>query len=242
MPHGGGVLVVTVHCTIISERIVRYEDTMNKLILARHGHVDGINPPRFRGRWDVPLSKIGLQQASALAERIRAEFEPVAVYTSPLSRCVSTGQAIEKACSIEAAVLQGLHDLDYGDWQGRTHQEIKAAAPEIYEQWLKSPERVRFPNGESLQDLVARASEALREILAGGDGTAIIVGHDSVNRALLLHLLDLPLGAYRRFELSPASVSEIVLEGETTLLCRLNDTAHLQCAMPITRSGPPGQE
>jgi phosphoserine phosphatase len=55
---------------------------MTKLILTRHGHVEGISPERFRGRTDVPLTELGTAQADALAARISAEWTPRAVYTS----------------------------------------------------------------------------------------------------------------------------------------------------------------
>jgi hypothetical protein len=58
---------------------------------------------------------------------------------------------------------------------------------------------VRFPDGESPQDLAARTADALRLVLARhGNDTIVLVGHDSVNRALLLQLMDLPLSAYWR--------------------------------------------
>src|SRR5258705_9769132 len=74
--------------------------TMTKIILVRHGHVEGIDPPRFRGQTDVELSELGMRQARETARHIRACWSPVAVYTSPLRRCVATGQAISEATGI----------------------------------------------------------------------------------------------------------------------------------------------
>ena len=66
----------------------------------------------------------------------------------------------------------------------------------LFAAWFETPQLVRFPGGESLQDLAARVADALRFVLTRHtDGTIVIVGHDSVNRALLLQLLDLPLAA-----------------------------------------------
>ncbi|MFZ0729784.1 MAG: histidine phosphatase family protein, partial [Methylovirgula sp.] len=69
-----------------------------KLILTRHGHVDGIDPERFRGRTDLPLTELGRGQVKAVAARIAALWTPAAIYTSPMSRCVATGDAIAQAC------------------------------------------------------------------------------------------------------------------------------------------------
>ena len=128
---------------------------MTKILLTRHGHVEGIHPARFRGRAELPLTELGLAQSAALARRIAAHWKPVAVYTSPRERCVVTGAKIAAACGIAASVHEGLGDIDYGAWQMRTHEEVKAETPVAYQLWRESPHLVRFPEGESLQDVVA---------------------------------------------------------------------------------------
>ena len=67
---------------------------MTKIILVRHGHVEGIHPPRFRGREDLPLTERGNAEARAVARRIESKWQPEKIYTSPLSRCVATGGAM----------------------------------------------------------------------------------------------------------------------------------------------------
>jgi probable phosphoglycerate mutase len=87
---------------------------------------------------------------------------------------------------------------------------------------------VRFPNGESLQDLVARTSDALRLVLARHAGeTVVMVGHDSVNRALLLQLLDQPLSSYWKLAQDPCTLNEVDIDGADVIVRRINDTSHL---------------
>jgi broad specificity phosphatase PhoE len=202
---------------------------MTKILLTRHGHVDGIHPARFRGRAELSLTDHGLAQADALARRIATHWKPVAVYTSPLQRCVVTGAKIAAACGIAASVHEGIGDIDYGAWQMRTHEEVKAETPEAYRLWREAPHLVRFPGGESLQDVVARTSDALRLVLAKhAADTVVLVGHDSVNRALLLQLLDQPLSAYWRLAQDPCTLNEIdVSAAGDVRICSVNDTSHL---------------
>src|SRR5437763_1239851 len=87
---------------------------MTKLILVRHGHVEGISPERFRGRAELPLTETGHREADATAKRIAASWRPAAVYTSPLGRCAETGAAIGKALGLAPSVLLRLNDIDYG--------------------------------------------------------------------------------------------------------------------------------
>ncbi|MGA7330044.1 MAG: histidine phosphatase family protein [Rhodomicrobium sp.] len=199
-----------------------------KIILTRHGYVEGIKPPRFRGREDIPLSGLGVAQAKATAIRIAASCEPIAVYTSPMGRCISTGSAIAEACNAPVKVLATLNDLYYGAWQWKTHEEIAKDFPEDYATWRTRPQCFRFPQGESLQELVARAADALRWVLwQHHDLTVVLVGHDSVNRALLTQILDQPLSAYWRLIFEPCGISEIdFADGVPWVLC-LNDTSHL---------------
>jgi phosphoserine phosphatase len=202
---------------------------MTKIVLTRHGHVEGIDPERFRGRMELALTDEGLIQARRTADFIAATWSPVAIYSSPLQRCRTTAAEISRACGgTEVVVLKGLNDLDYGAWQWRTHAEVEAEDPVRFELWRSAPQLVRFPNGESLQDLIARTADALRETLDRRPaGTVVFVGHDSVNRALLLQLLDQPLSAYWRLSQDPCGVSEVDIEGGQVRARRINEIGHL---------------
>lgn len=201
---------------------------MTKILLIRHGHVEGIDPERFRGRADLPLTARGAVQARAAAKRIASAWQPLKVYTSPMRRCVETGDAIAKACDVETQVIDHLSDIDYGAWQSRRYDEMNEADPRLFAAWFATPHLVRFPNGESLQDLVARSADALRFVLDRHvDDTVVLVGHDSVNRALLLQLLDQPLSAYWRLAQDPCCINEIDALGGRVQVIRTNETRHL---------------
>ena len=198
---------------------------MTRIILVRHGHVEGISPERFRGRRDIDLSDLGARQAQATAQRIAREWRPAAIYSSPLKRCLQTAAAIASVCRLSPTVLADLDDVDYGDWEWRTHEEVRAQWPALFEQWFSAPQLVRFPNGESLQEVVARAADVLRFVRERHEReTVVVVGHSIVNRALLLQTLDQPLSAYWRIGQDPGSVSEIEIVGHGTTVRRLNES------------------
>jgi probable phosphoglycerate mutase len=206
---------------------------MTKIILTRHGHVEGIKPERFRGREPLELTVRGRAEAEAVAQRIAGAWQLSMIYTSPMGRCVKTGAAIAEACGIAAEVCDDLNDIDYGAWQFKTFDEAKKDDPALFAAWFATPHLIRFPNGESLQDLAARAANALRFVLARrADETIVLVGHDSTNRALLLQLLDQPLSAYWRVAQSPCCLNEIDIAGEDICIQRLNETAHLDALEP----------
>lgn len=150
-----------------------------------------------------------------------------------MGRCVVTGAEIARACHLASHVLPDLNDLNYGKWQWRTLEEVSTAWPDSLAVRYATPHLLRFPDGDSLQDLVARTADALRFVVSRhreATETAVLVGHDSVNRALLLQLLDQPLSAYWRIAQSPCAVNEIdVIDGRVRVL-RINETCHLDRA------------
>ncbi|MQT12192.1 histidine phosphatase family protein [Segnochrobactrum spirostomi] len=201
---------------------------MTVILITRHGHVEGISPPRFRGRNDLPLTAIGRGQAERLGAHLASRGPFDAIYTSALSRCVATGEAIARHTGTGTAVMPGLVDIDYGDWTGQTLEEVERSDPDRYATWWVRPQLVRPPNGESLQDLLARTADALRDVVARHpEGKVVLVGHDSTNRALLLTLLDLPLSAYWRFEQSPCNLTEVEFSSKGVHVRSINQTSHL---------------
>ena len=206
---------------------------MAKLLLVRHGHVEGIQPERFRGRTDVALSPEGQQQAVATARTIASRWHPALIYTSPLQRCTQTASEIARACGTELTVQEELNDLDYGSWQWHLHAEVRAKWPELFDRWRTAPHLVRFPEGESLQDLLARTANVVRMALERHPvETVVLVSHDSVIRAMLLQLLDQPISAYWRLSPAPCSISEVDLLGHGAQVIGINETHHLDRSLP----------
>ncbi|MEM7445398.1 MAG: histidine phosphatase family protein [Pseudomonadota bacterium] len=204
---------------------------MTKIILTRHGHVEGIDPPRFRGRAELELTDLGRAEAKAVGARIAREWSPMAIYTSPMGRCRATAAAIAEACGTSSMVNEGINDLDYGDWQGHSHEEIKSKFPDQFAAWFATPHLVRFPGGDSLQDLVARTADTLRMVVerhSGAGDTVVLVGHDSVNRALIVQLLDMPVAAYWRITQAPCTINEIDVDGDKVRALKINETGHLE--------------
>jgi broad specificity phosphatase PhoE len=201
---------------------------MTIILLVRHGHVKGIKPERFRGHADLALTETGRRQAELLAHRIASQWAPSSIYTSPLQRCITTGAAAARACGVPSEPLSGLNDLDYGAWQSLTYDDARAREPDIFEAWFTTPHLVRFPEGESLQDVATRTASVLRFVLSrNAADTFVLVGHDSVNRVMLTQILDMPLSAFWRFAQSPCCINEIEVTNSSFQLRRMNDTAHL---------------
>lgn len=198
------------------------------LILVRHGHVEGIHPERFRGRTDLPLTRLGQKQAEATAQFIAAHWHVSAIYCSPLSRCRDTAAAIGAAQGVNPQPLPQLIDIDYGKWQGREREEVKTAEPELFKAWMEQPQLSVIDGAETLQDVQARLARALNQIWkAHPDETAIAVGHDSTNRVFLTLALDLPLSRYWHLQQDPCAINVLRFGADGCRVVSVNQTSHL---------------
>ena len=165
---------------------------MSRLVLVRHAEPAEDARGRCYGSLDVGLSARGRVEAAALPGKLAAEALE-AVYVSPRTRTRET------AASLGVQVLEDerLCELDFGTFEGRTYEEIAAAEPEVWQQWMSAPTTVWFPGGESYAELKARATTALDEIRRR-DACAAGVTHGGVVRAALAAWLELPDSAIFR--------------------------------------------
>jgi broad specificity phosphatase PhoE len=202
---------------------------VTKILLVRHGHVEGISPERFRGRAELPLTPEGERQARATAERIAASWRPVAVYSSPMGRCIATASAIGRPLGLAPVTIAGLNDIDYGKWQGLTPEEARRQWAGEVDLWYRHPDWAAIPSGESLHDVLARTAVVLRDVIRRHpDDTAVLVGHDSVNRVILLYALGLPLSRYWHIRQNPCAINEIEAAPGRFVIVSVNQTDHLR--------------
>lgn len=200
-------------------------------ILIRHGQTEWNRVERFRGRVDVPLNDIGLAQAAATGQRIAAEWQPAAVYASPLSRAIATAEAIAAHFDLPVMPHDGLADIHYGAWHGLTPEEAGARWPELIHAWYNAPATVQIPGGESLAALRERVMAAIQELASRhADQTIVLVSHTVVNRVILLAILGLGNDRFWRLRQDNCAINVFEAEGGDFTLVSINDTCHLRSA------------
>lgn len=201
---------------------------MTKIILVRHGQTEWNRVERFRGRADIPLNETGLAQAEATGLRVAAEWQPTAIYSSPLSRAIQTAEAIARNFSLEVQRYPGLIDIDYGEWQGLSPDEARQRWPAELDAWYNAPEKARIPGGESLEELRTRAMSTVNELAASHPGQTIgLIGHTVINRIILLGVLGLGNERFWRLRQEPCAINVFEAEADDFTLASLNDTCHL---------------
>ncbi len=202
---------------------------LTRIILVRHGQTEWNRVECFRGHADVPLNDTGLAQAEATGKRVAAEWQPRAVYTSPLSRAVKTAEAIARRVDLPVEVHPALEDIDYGGWLGLTPDEARARWPDIVEAWYGAPQTAQIPGGETLVHLRARAMAGVAELAARHAGqTIVLVGHTVINRIILLGVLGLGNDRFWRIRQDTCAINVFEVEGGEYTLASLNDTCHVK--------------
>lgn len=201
---------------------------MRKLYLIRHGQTEWNKKLTFRGRIDIPLNEQGRREAEAIAEALK-DKNIDAIYASPLRRSMETAQPTAEFFRLETVPVKGLIDINYGDWEGLTFSEVKKRYKDDYEQWEKRPDLVRFPNGETLDEVTERSFAAFKGIIAENPGKSILmVPHRVINKVLLCALLGLGNSHFWEIKQDTGCVNLIEYSDDRFVLSLMNDTCHLK--------------
>ena len=201
---------------------------MTRVYLVRHGQTEWNRELRFRGRADIPLNENGHKQASAIADTLKDKGIS-AIYTSPLRRSIETARPVGVVFHIETTTVQGLIDINYGEWEGLAYDEVRQRYATLYREWEERPNLVTFPNGESLDDVRGRAFSAFTEIVEKNSGKSIlIIPHRVINKVLLCALLGLSNAHFWSILQDTACINVIEYSDRRFVLVKMNDTCHLK--------------
>lgn len=200
---------------------------MTTIILARHGETEWNAEEIFRGRIDVDLNETGIREAELLAKHL-SYMATAAVYSSPLKRALQTAEMIARHHDVKVEVSPQLIDLDYGEWQGLSHETVRDRYGQLYHEWLNSPQLVKMPAGESLDDVRRRAISLVEDITAKAEGAVVLVSHRVVHKVLICALLALDISHFWNIRIDTAGISVFAYEDDRFVLTRHNDTSFLK--------------
>jgi probable phosphoglycerate mutase len=185
-----------------------------QVVLVRHGETEWALQGRHTGPTDVPLTDRGRQQAVSLGRFLeRREFAKV--LTSPLQRALETCRLA--GLGEVAEIRDDLAEWDYGEYEGRTTEDILAERPG----WTLWDDGV--PGGEAVEDVGRRADRVIAEVRST-PGDVAIFAHGHVLRILAARWLDLAPKDGRLFALDAGGVSVLGYEHTWPVLARWNET------------------
>jgi alpha-ribazole phosphatase/probable phosphoglycerate mutase len=192
--------------------------------LLRHTATDA-EAGRCYGRQDIPLSAEGIQHAETIAR----EFQPQSisrVYSSTLRRASETARIVAARERWTVDTLDGLREIDFGDLEGLSFDEIEQRFPDVFKSWMETPAETRFPNGESFKRMQTRVLTAMQSILERHRQESIlIVTHTGVIRVILGQALGIPDGRIFRLGQQFGAINRIDYFEEGPVVQLMNGAA-----------------
>ena len=175
-------------------------DGVARLVIVRHGETAGNSSIRYYGRTDVPLSELGRRQMGEVRRALVRRFGDRAydpVFASPLSRAREGAEIITGR---EPILINEFVEVDFGDFEGLTAEEIRERYPTEFARWDRNrlaPDYA-YPHGESRAAFVERVHRGVErmlmlidEIREGRGGNALIVAHRGAIRAIIQRLANI---------------------------------------------------
>lgn len=197
-----------------------------RITLVRHGETTGHSSVRYYGATDVPLSPLGeaqMQRAGAALANERFD----ALLSSRLLRS-RHGAALVARQRLEPQPLAAFDEVDFGNWEGWTREEIAARDPENYRRWQEQAESFAYPGGEHRPAFYRRVADGLGGVLADPPGqNLLVVVHRGVIAIILAELLGLTPEVRRGLEIDLGSIHVVARCPSGWQAERLNRVDHL---------------
>jgi len=198
-----------------------------RIIFVRHAESLWNPIGRYQGILDPELSERGHNQAKLIANALK-KYNPTTLYSSPLKRTYQTAEYISKELNLQIIKNEDIIEINHGDWSGLLVEEVKEKYPEMFRQWLFEPHLVKFPNGESLEDVLDRVKKFLKYALEKHENeTIVVVSHTVPIRASLTAGLNLDMDKFWIFGCDNASYSILDYDTVRPILYKLNNTYYL---------------
>ncbi|MBV8246215.1 MAG: histidine phosphatase family protein [Candidatus Eremiobacteraeota bacterium] len=176
-----------------------------RFYLARHAETAWNREGRYQGRRESSLSELGERQARALGGALR-ERNITRIISSPLQRCVATAAPLANELGLAVERDEMLTEIAHGTWETRLRDEIAANDRARFSAWRSAPWSVRFDQGESLADVLARWRSFRTAFEPRGD--TLVVTHDVVVRVALIELLQMDPEAFWNLTVRNAAFAE----------------------------------
>lgn len=199
-----------------------------KLFLVRHGETEWNKIGRFQGSVDTNLSEEGIKQAQCVSKRFNGNFDHI--YSSPQKRAFHTAEIICANTGVKPNIAYEMREINYGDWEGLTREEILNTFPDEFYKWRNDEAEAPIVGGElSIKKASTRAKKAIREIVNKHKGEKIIiVAHGGIIKAGLIGFFNWNMTMYHKITIGNTSICELEFDDDLNpIIVRLNDTNHL---------------
>lgn len=200
-----------------------------KIHLLRHGQTAFSRENAFCGAGtDADLTEAGMAMAKEFAA-VRKSTPWAAVFSSPLARAIATARPLCDATGLKVELRDGLKEIHYGKWEGKTVEVVSKDFHDDHLQWTADPAWHAPTDGEPAIMIARRGMEVIEEIKQRfSDGDVLVVSHKATIRVIICALLGIDVGRFRyRIGCPVCSISTVEFGSQGPLLHKLADRSHL---------------
>ena len=204
---------------------------MLEIYITRHGATKWNSENRLQGWLNSELTDSGIRNAIQLGKRL-SDREFNSIYTSPSKRALETAKLIKADKNTPLIIMGNLKEISFGDWEGKTQEEIEIDFKEEYYNFWNKPHLYnhQYHNAEGLKTFKNRVDEAMKEIISDNtSGKILIVTHGVVIRAIMSFFWNIPIEKmWAPPIIHGTSLSIVNYDGERFNKVLLGDTSHMQ--------------
>ena len=195
----------------------------------RHGETTANQTGGYCGTLDPESTPVGYQMAEDFADAYKS-LAWTAIFSSPLRRAVATAEPLCAAAGIRMQLKEGLREIAYGQWEGKTPEAVNREFHDDYVRWLAEPGWNAPPGGERGIDIAWRSSLVIEEIeQVCSSGNVLVVSNKATIRIMLCSLLGIGVGRFRdRIGMPVASISIVEMAMQGPQLHIKGDRSHLR--------------
>lgn len=196
-----------------------------KLYFVRHGdkeREDYYN--QLLRHQDPPLTEEGLSKSRRLVDYFKDKHVDK-IMTSEYLRAYQTSRYVAEDKGLRVTKDSRLNEIDNGAIESMSDEEIKGKYPEFWDDFFSFTKDVRFPEGETGEEVKARQKDLLDGLLEN-DEDVLLITHEGYIRLLVCHLTGLPVYKRILFNIDMCGITEIEYDKELKMwrVLRVNDT------------------
>lgn len=198
-----------------------------RLLFVRHGQSTWNDERRIQGQLDPPLSELGEEQARCVAERLEGS-QLAGFYTSDLARCRETAALISDRLVLRPVNLRTLREVDLGQWEGKTREELQREYPAEWERWSREPSWDIVPGGEGAAPFERRVERVVNRLFdKHSSGDVLVVTHGGVIQVAIGMVTGRSSNGSFPFLIENASLTILQRSRDRMVVTSVNDTCHL---------------
>jgi broad specificity phosphatase PhoE len=196
----------------------------------------------FQGPSNHTLSSQGTRHAKLLSAHLKSARID-SFYASPYEGALRTASVLAAAHRRGVIKIPELRDMDFGQWTGKTMQELKESSPEQPITWQFTPQEHRMPGGETLEEVQARVGAALENVILVERGNGVcVVSHAIPIKAAMCHFMNEDLSIVWFTPSQDSTALNIIDfqngEAQVTLIGSLEHLGKTTPAQPLERAAP----